>query len=212
MLPIGIKYGAGIHQWDITKEQYTSFTRQAYVTTIIYSPVVCLIKLAILFQLASLFAPVKSRLYWIICALAALTVLFYLASMIFRIFQCTPREKIWNPSTAGTCINSLAGILSSAIVNSISDFILLILPLNMIWRLQMPVSKKWQVSAVFATGLFGCICSIMRLIASVELINNGDETFMLTTVGLWWYASSIPLVPNFPTLSPDNKPNPILLQ
>lgn len=32
----------------------------------------------------------------------------------------------------------------------------------------------------------GCICSIMRLMASIDLINNGDATYMLTTVSLWW--------------------------
>lgn len=122
----------------------------------------CLIKLAILIQLASLFAPVKCRMYWVICALSALTIMFYLASMIFRILQCIPREKIWNPSVAGTCIDSTAGILSSAIVNTISDFILLILPLNRIWRLQMPQRKKWQVSAVFATGLlYVMVCFLL---------------------------------------------------
>ncbi|KAI4241758.1 MAG: hypothetical protein L6R42_011189, partial [Xanthoria sp. 1 TBL-2021] len=138
MLPIGVKYGAGIHLWDITKEQFTTFSRRANLAAIVYSPVMCLIKLAILIQLASLFAPIKSRMYWVICALSALTIMFYLASMIFRILQCIPREKIWNPSVPGTCIDSTAGILSSAVVNTISDFVLLILPLNRIWRLQMP--------------------------------------------------------------------------
>ncbi|CAL8575083.1 hypothetical protein XPA_001027 [Xanthoria parietina] len=131
--------------------------------------------------------------------------MFYLACMVFRILQCIPREKIWNPSVPGTCINSTAGILSSAIVNTISDFLLLVLPLDTIWRLQMPQNKKWQVSAIFATGLFGCICSIMRLVASIDLINNGDATYMLTTVSLWCDAEitsaivccCLPVLPQF---------------
>ncbi|KAL8667129.1 MAG: hypothetical protein Q9168_007348, partial [Polycauliona sp. 1 TL-2023] len=153
MLPIGVNYGSGIHQWDITQAQLATFRRRANITTIFYSPVMCLIKLAILVQLASVFAPFKSRMYYTICTLCTLTIMFYLACTIFRILQCVPREKIWDPQVQGTCIDSVAGILASAIVNTMSDFILLVLPLNSIWRLQMAVGKKWQVSAVFATGL-----------------------------------------------------------
>lgn len=113
----------------------------------------CLVKLVILIQLANIFTPFKGGLYWVICALSVLTVMFYFACMIFRIFACVPREKIWNPTIPGRCINSSAGIISSAALNSISDFVLFVLPLSRIWQLQMPRQRKWQISAVFAFGL-----------------------------------------------------------
>ena len=83
-----------------------------------------------------------------------MTVIFYLAVMLFRIFACMPREKIWNPEVPGTCIvNSDAQIVSTAALNVLSDFVLLILPLARIWQLQIPTHKKWAISTVFATGL-----------------------------------------------------------
>ena len=133
--------------------QVLTDNKRANITEILYSPLMCLIKLAILIQLASIFAPFKCGLYWVICAVSVLTIMFYIASTTFRILACIPREKIWEPSVPGTCINSAAGIISSAVLNSISDFVLLIIPLNRIWRLQVPRHKKWQVSTVFATGL-----------------------------------------------------------
>ena len=112
-----------------------------------------MVKLAILVQLASIFAPTRDGMYWTIYGLSVLTVLFYFACMMFRILACIPREKIWHPWLAGKCINSAAGILASAVLNTISDFVLLALPLSGIWRPQISRRKKWQVSAVFATGL-----------------------------------------------------------
>ena len=85
--------------------------------------------------------------------LSALTVIFYVACIISRALQCIPREKIWNPFVTGKCINSPAELVSSGVVNILSDIILLIIPLSMISRLQMPRRKKWAVFAVFSTGL-----------------------------------------------------------
>ena len=46
-------------------------------------------------------------------------------------------------------------------------------------------NKKWGVSAIFATGCFACICSIMRVVSSVRLINETDLTYSLVDQGLW---------------------------
>ena len=73
--------------------------------------------------------------------------------MLFEIFECTPREKIWNPSLPGTCINIQLSFVITAVINIVSDVTILLLPLAWIWQLQMPVTRKLGVSAVFATGL-----------------------------------------------------------
>ncbi|KAI9651648.1 MAG: hypothetical protein M1831_000551 [Alyxoria varia] len=92
-------------------------------------------------------------------------VLFYTAITLVKIFECTPREKIWLGSTPGRCIDfgKLTAVTGS--VNIVSDFTILFLPLPLIWRLQMPMRRKIGASAVFATGLFsaevcaGLICA-----------------------------------------------------
>ena len=77
----------------------------------------------------------------------------YLVASIFAIAQCTPREKIWNPlMTTGQCINTSAAYLSTAIFNVVTDFAILILPMQPLWKLQMPVKKKVLTTATFATG------------------------------------------------------------
>lgn len=49
----------------------------------------------------------------------------------------------------------------------------------------MSRNKKWGVSAIFATGAFACICSIMRVVSSVRLIGERDLTYGLVDQGLW---------------------------
>ena len=79
--------------------------------------------------------------------------LFYFILMFFTIFQCSPRENIWNKlATTGSCYNIDAIDKATGVFNVISDFAVLILPLSSIWKLQMTTKKKFLVSGVFALG------------------------------------------------------------
>lgn len=73
--------------------------------------------------------------------------------MIPQILVCIPREKIWLPMTEGYCLDLPAILISGAVVNIISDFSILILPVHKIWQLQLSKRRKWGVSSIFATGL-----------------------------------------------------------
>ena len=63
------------------------------------------------------------------------------------------------------------------------------LPLPLIWRLQMSWVKKRRVIAIFGAGLFACIASILRLLYSSELTRVPPESpvYQLDSdrVGLW---------------------------
>ena len=126
-----------------------------------------------------IFAPTKScRLYRVILVIIILTVLFYFSCIMFRSLACIPREKIWNPSIAGVCINSAAGVISSAVFNVISDFALFVIPISGIWGLQISTHKKWGISAVFATGLL----HVSLIFRSVYIANRPVAAFLASCV------------------------------
>ena len=111
--------------------------------------------------------------------------------MTANILECSPRRKLWDPTIHGHCISSNGFGVSSGALNVISDFSILLLPLPLIWRLQMPINKKISVTVVFGFGLFGCIISVLRLIYSVDLLHeiSGTPTFQVTEdkIGLLRY-------------------------
>lgn len=120
---------------------------------ILYNPAICLVKLAILIQLLRIFAPARTtKMYWACISLSIITVLFYIVCLFLRVFQCSPREKIWNPNVPGTCIGVQATVIASASLNVVLDFVMLLLPVTRAWQLQIPKSKKWAIAVVFATG------------------------------------------------------------
>ncbi len=81
--------------------------------------------------------------------------LFYFVVTILTVVMCSPREKIWNRlMTTGHCFNNDVVLLASGIFNVISDFSILVLPMVPIWKLQMPLTKKIMIIAIFATGIW----------------------------------------------------------
>lgn len=169
----------------------------------LYSVVVCLVKVAILVQLLHIFAPNRiCKMWWAIWAVIGIQVVFYIIVIIVRALLCLPREKIWNPSVPGHCLNGNTVMVSTASFNIVSDFAIFCLPISRVWQLKISRAQKWGISAVFATGLLyflrfctlggfclpflsGCAASIMRLVVTMKIIRTGDVTYELLNAGFW---------------------------
>ncbi len=111
--------------------------------------------------------------------------IFYIAVLFVAVFACWPREKIWDPLVPGKCVNAPAVLITTSAINAATDLVILFLPIVSVWKLQMGSHKKWGVSAIFATGSFAVICSIMRVVNSIQLVGKQDLTFLLVDQGLW---------------------------
>lgn len=72
--------------------------------------------------------------------------------MICSIAQCLPIESRWNPKIASVCVNYYAVVVTSGVINILTDVIILAMPIPMIHQLHIPGRKKHMLSAVFATG------------------------------------------------------------
>jgi len=126
------------------------------VSEILYGIIIFFIKLSILLQYLRIFVTSRNGNMALLVAIQVCIwccLLFYLIIDIFAISACVPREKIWNPLMSGHCIDTDSEYKATGIFNVVSDFAVLILPIAPLWRLQMPLRRKFGVSAIFATGL-----------------------------------------------------------
>lgn len=121
-----------------------------------YGVCIFFIKLSILLQYLQIFVPVKrtTTMYLASYALIWSNFIFYFVSTFVEIFACTPIRKTWDPLIpGGHCINILALNVAASSINSASDLGILILPQISIWRLQMSLKRKIQVSVIFLIGI-----------------------------------------------------------
>lgn len=81
--------------------------------------------------------------------------LFYFASCIGLIILCIPRRsESWTSMTYATrCYHAEAMGDVQGIFGLVSDLYIFILPLPVLFRLQMSLKKKLGITAVFLTGL-----------------------------------------------------------
>ena len=84
------------------------------------------------------------------------------------------------------------------------DLALALLPITIIWRLQLDWHKKVGLSILMGLGVFAFICAVIKTSKLPELNARGDITFI--TVSLWiWTANEsnvIILAASIPTLRP----------
>lgn len=128
-------------------------TQLANASQIVYGPLIFVTKLSILLLYLRAFTPAfKSKTYVFIQVLLWFNFFFYLGDTLLKIFECTPREKIWNPRLPGHCVNINIPLLVASAINVVSDLSILLLPMVCVWRLQMRRAKKLGICAIFAAG------------------------------------------------------------
>jgi len=153
-----------------------------------------LIKLSTLVFYADLFR--VSRFRRLAFGVMALTVLAYIGFVVKDFLICQPISRNWTfgdqsnispesqSSGTGFCGITQAGTLATGITITILDFIIVVMPIPMLWRLKMPVAKKVFISCIFSIGLVVCICSGLRL-WSVLALRYADLTFTIIPMGIF---------------------------
>ena len=86
------------------------------------------------------------------------------------IFACLPVQFYWDRSiSGGHCLNYDIFYIIMAALNTLTDVIVLLLPLNVVWNLTITRAKKIGLSIVFLIGGFACGASIVRMVLLNEL-------------------------------------------
>ena len=101
------------------------------------------------YRLLSAFRAWQYTIYLIAFIIAGYSTALTLA----LIFACSPIQKSWDASiTQGSCINRPAVYLATAITNTVSDLILILIPVRVVWGLHMPTVPKLGVIVIFGIG------------------------------------------------------------
>lgn len=76
--------------------------------------------------------------------------------------------------------------ISTSVLNTFADVVLLVLSISMVWRLQLNTSKKLGVMGIFLVGAFACVASILRFVSTLTLVSHDtDTTWNAVGVYLW---------------------------
>lgn len=88
-----------------------------------------------------------------VCAIGTIVGATGITTIVGSIAQCAPISRNWNVAVPGHCIDKLAFARYTAIPNVITGFTMLLLPLPMVWRLNVTVQQKVALTATFLHGI-----------------------------------------------------------
>ncbi|KAF2194085.1 hypothetical protein K469DRAFT_709590 [Zopfia rhizophila CBS 207.26] len=178
-------YGFARHQWDVTAAMMQHIMYYINILYCVYSPTTLPAKLSVLFQIKRIFTTKeKNVVYWVVWGSILANAIFYTGLFFSYVFQCWPREAIWNPSVHGKCVSGVSSNLAAGILNLISDVEALLLPAWGIWHLNMPIKRKLSVFAVFGVGSIACVIGIVGIYFRVILLERPDFTWICTKAAL----------------------------
>lgn len=175
------------------------------MASIEYGVTICLTKLTILWLYRRVFSPVRWSLFDSLCVfLIVICIGFYSITSFVKIFECTPRAKIVNPKIPGHCVDISQLLNTSGLFNTITDFLILFLPVHAVWNLHLTKLKKFFVVLVFTFGLWyvrpasaksrkqnginnnsAPIFSTVGFVVRLERSDNPDTTWNQPEILLW---------------------------
>ncbi|KFY72041.1 hypothetical protein V499_07810 [Pseudogymnoascus sp. VKM F-103] len=106
-------------------------------------------------------------------------VLGHLGGTLVLIFQCKPVKKSWLPKTPGSCLPNDTTFYALAAITIIFDCIIFVLPIPLLYSLQINIRRKIALMTVFLLGLFTTICSIMRMVQIITIAKTGNSTMLV---------------------------------
>ncbi|KAI2626885.1 hypothetical protein GGS21DRAFT_265844 [Xylaria nigripes] len=176
----------GEHGWDITLANFHEASYWFNVAAIEYGVIIGVTKIAILCLYRRVFSPERwSRFDITIVSLIILLALFYTSISLAKIFECSPREKIWDPTIPGTCIQIQYILNVSGGFNTATDYLILLLPVHAVRSLQMPKLKRVFVVLAFTFGLSGPIFATVGFVVRLQRSGNADTSWDQPTILLW---------------------------
>ena len=149
-----VRFGLGHHLTSVDPANIIPFSTVLFAVYFTYATTLVLLKASALFFYARVF---QTRQYttwftWALYATHFLNMAWFIGLTFGQSFMCSPPAKAWNPTLPGHCGSTAALWLGSAVPSVVIDFIILILPLPMIWSLKMSMNRKAAITAVFICG------------------------------------------------------------
>lgn len=180
--------GMGRHQVVIVLEhmdQMGTLLRMLIISNALYFPSICFSKMSILFQYARLF-PTK-RFRWLLVAVGLASTIYCTVGMIVITALCLPVKdpSLERPTEHPLhCSNIKEMIFWIVSWNAAFDFIILLLPMRYVWRLQTTLRRKIQLTALFSIGSFVVAISVLRTIY-FEHLSPSDFTWTAAPGNMW---------------------------
>ncbi|KAI1381208.1 hypothetical protein F4677DRAFT_440421 [Hypoxylon crocopeplum] len=144
--------GLGLHIWEVTAVQLDLSLKTFFASQFFWAVSIASFRLSILLLYLDLFA-VSKKFQWAAWAGIGIVCSFFIGSIATSLSLCQPVAFDWDKTISGYCGDEAKAELVAAAFNMALDVVIVMLPLPVIWHLQLPTRKKVGISVTFGPGL-----------------------------------------------------------
>lgn len=148
-----------------------------------YKAAINLIKCSLLLLYLKIFGQIP-WFKWSTWALLCIVASYCIGSVLVTIFQCRPIGRAFDKTVEGTCIDNSKFWYANAGFSIATDIIILLLPLQPVFKLQITLAQRLGLVAVFTLGIFVVITSCLRISTLDILAKTPDQTYNIANV-MW---------------------------
>ncbi|PVH70010.1 hypothetical protein DL98DRAFT_661375 [Cadophora sp. DSE1049] len=179
------KFGFGKHLYSLKDGAMKTIFLRFYIGENIYVAVLGLVKISILAFYLRIFQH-ETRFRLAVYATIIFIALGTTTISVLTIFQCHPVPYFWDKDLrGGTCVDINALAYANSGLSIVQDLLIIVLPIRVVWMMNLDRKKKWSVAFMFALGGFGCIISIIRLQSLLIFGTSIDPSWDYVPVTIW---------------------------
>ncbi|ORY18051.1 hypothetical protein BCR34DRAFT_596619 [Clohesyomyces aquaticus] len=187
-LGYGPPHGMGRHVVAVEPHDLVQVRKADYIFSHFYDIALVSVKLGILALYHRVFVVPIFRKF--VLATAAFVVAWGIGITVTLLLLCRPLKAYWDPNVTGKCLDLTTFTYFTNISNLITDIWIFLMPVPVIWHLQLQTKKKLLLCFIFCIGLATCIVSSVRL---TVVLGHANPDFTWYYVPLGAYSAFEPL-------------------
>ncbi|VBB71378.1 Putative protein of unknown function [Podospora comata] len=171
-------HGAGQHVWDLDPNDTPSaiaWGRAAWYGILFYLITLCFSKISILLLYIHLFTFKWARLAGQI--LLGIVIITHLFMALATFTACIPLNSYWDFTVEKKYCHAQSVWWSNTGMHMVTDFLIFLLPMPVVWSIRLPRRQKLALSGVFGFGFLVCFISILRLMQLIRVQTDLDFTY-----------------------------------
>ncbi|CZR65357.1 related to L-fucose permease [Phialocephala subalpina] len=187
-----IHFGWNRHIWDVRADTITAGLKIVLAMEVLFGVATTLTKVSMLALIYRIMAKGASRLAKVAIGAMVLVAAQGTAFCFVVIFQCRPPSEYWTLSfkPQPDCISETKHLLAAGIVNTVTDLIVVVLPIPTVWRLKLPIQQQVIVILLFGAGFLVSCAGAVRTYYLYKVTITWDKTWEAFPV---WLSSSVEL-------------------
>ncbi|KAK8058879.1 hypothetical protein PG994_009327 [Apiospora phragmitis] len=192
--------GWGLHIYDVEPTKFENGLKivsdsvghiHSMIAVNLFNFASCFTKLSILSNLWRLLGASRSQLKIFVTVCGVLISLNSVIFCLVVIFQCRPISNYWNVmAESHNCLDEAAHLLSAGIINTFTDFVVVLLPIVTVMKLQLTTRNRLVVVGLFSLGFLACGVGVFRTYITWHMTVDYDLTYHAGSV---FWSSAIEL-------------------